>query len=181
MKYIFANWKQHLSHSETIQNLIRFLQELPLVIDNSVTIGVAVSHESLERIVLKNKQHSFFLIGSQSCSSFYQGSFTGEVSARSLQEIGSQFVFVGHSERRIFCKENDSDIALQVKHALDAGIRPVLCIGDSLRDKADGKSLSVLRGQIYGALDKSDIEQVRKQLLIAYEPQYAIGTVFYLA
>ena len=175
MKYIFANWKQHFSHSETIQKFNTFLQGLSdLTIDRSMVVGIAVSHESLEKVCSIN--NSLLWIGSQSCSSFYQGSYTGEISARSLQEIGSQFVFVGHSERRKFLKENDDDIALQVKNALKAGLRVVLCIGESLDERNSKISLQVLRTQIISAVKNLEYEIDKKKILIAYEPQYAIGT-----
>ena len=175
MKYIFANWKQYFSYSETIQHFEQLLQELYAIIDReSMVVGVAVSHESLSAVCSLHNNTSLW-VGSQSCSSFFQGAYTGEVSARSLKEIGSQFVFVGHSERRKFFKETDEDVALQIKHALRAGLKVVLCIGESLEDRALETSMQVLRFQITSALERVDSNDT-KNILIAYEPQYAIGS-----
>lgn len=175
MKYIFANWKQHFSYSETIQKFNMFLQGLQdLRMDKSMVVGIAVSHESLDKVSSLNS--SSLLIGSQSCSSFYQGSYTGEISARSLKETGSEFVFVGHSERRKFLKETEKDIGLQLNNGLKSGLKVVLCIGESLKDKESRQSLHVLRSQIISALDKVECKKNIKNILIAYEPQYAIGT-----
>jgi triosephosphate isomerase (TIM) len=128
----------------------------------------------LERVCFAN--NSSLWVGSQSCSSFYQGSYTGEVSARSVYEIGSQFVFVGHSERRKFLKETDRDITLQVKNGLKAGLKVVLCVGETLEERSSRRSLQVLRSQIISALQEVEHEEDKKNILIAYEPQYAIGT-----
>lgn len=176
MKYIFANWKQHFSHSETIQKFNLFLQELSAFLDDTSTIvGIAASHESLEKISSKNNKRSLW-IGAQNCSSFERGSFTGGVAARSLREVGAKFVFVGHSERRKFFKETNQDIALQVTCAIEAGLVPILCVGESLEERKSGDIYGVLRSQIVSALKDVHGAENRKKIMIAYEPQYAIGT-----
>jgi triosephosphate isomerase len=175
MKYIFANWKQHFSYNETIQKFDQFMQGLNSLIDKKIiAVGIAVSYESLQKVAYKNTNSALW-IGAQSCSPFYQGSHTGEVSARSLKEIGAKFVVIGHSERRLFLHETEEMIALQMKSALAAGLLPILCVGESLCDKNNNKSYEVLRRQIVSAFAEID-NKFNKKIIIAYEPQYAIGT-----
>lgn len=176
MKYIFANWKQHFLCSQTIQKFNLLMQELhDLPFDKSMVVGVAVSHESIERVAFNNKDESVW-VGAQSCSSFISGSYTGGVSAASLKEIGSQFVFVGHSERRRFFKESNEQIACQVECALKSGLKVVLCIGESLQERERGTSLLFLENQIKAALQKVCPAQCKDSILLAYEPEYAVGT-----
>jgi len=176
MKYIFANWKQHFLHSQTIQNFNLLMQELDdLLLDSSLVVGVAVSHESIGLISSFKRARSLW-VGSQSCSPFLKGSYTGEVSAASLQDAGSQFVFIGHSERRKHMNESDGQIADQVACALSVGLQVVLCIGESEEQRESGNSLFFLEEQIKSALQKVSCSDYAGKILIAYEPEYAVGT-----
>ena len=114
-------------------------------------------------------------LGAQNVSEHASGAFTGEVSAGMLAEFGCQFVLVGHSERRTLYGESDSLTAAKCKMLLANGMRPVLCVGETLVEREAGSTQSVVSRQLSAVLDVLDDEQLSR-LVIAYEPVWAIGT-----
>lgn len=112
--------------------------------------------------------------GAQNLSSQQNGAFTGEVSAAMLQDFGCQWVLVGHSERRALYGETDLNVLLKTKAALDAGLTPVVCVGETDKEYAEGLTEAIVLQQLQSIL-KLDAEQL-KRLVIAYEPVWAIGT-----
>jgi len=115
------------------------------------------------------------LIGAQNCSDQDQGAFTGEISPESLMELGAHFTLIGHSERRSHYKETDAFINKKVAKAIEKGLVPVLCIGETLEQREAGQTFDVVLTQI-----KADLEGIslnnESELIIAYEPVWAIGT-----
>jgi triosephosphate isomerase len=104
-----------------------------------------------------------------------EGAFTGEVSMRMLVECGCRAVILGHSERRQFFGETDATVSRKLKAAIDAGLQPIVCVGESLEERESGKTESVLERQFEGgiaALTGAEFSRI----LIAYEPVWAIGT-----
>ena len=116
-------------------------------------------------------QNSNISIGAQNLHHAANGAYTGEVSAGMLIDI-CEYAIVGHSERRSLFGETDEAVNLKVKAALDAGITPILCIGESLEERESGNAKSVVEQQVRGGLDSVDIGGV----VVAYEPVWAIGT-----
>lgn len=115
-------------------------------------------------------------IGGQNMSERGHGSaFTGEVSALMLKDVGADFVLLGHSERRQFFGESDEIVAEKMERAIVDGIDPVLCIGETLEEFESGKTKAVLKMQLATALE-SLVEHQLQNLLISYEPVWAIGT-----
>ena len=115
-------------------------------------------------------------VGAQNVHHELTGAFTGEVSAPMLEGLAT-WVIVGHSERRRDAGETDALIAKKVARALDAGLRPILCVGEQLADREAGRADDVVDGQIQGSLDGIEPERARDGgLVIAYEPVWAIGT-----
>lgn len=119
-------------------------------------------------------QNSGIQWGAQNLSSQQNGAFTGEVSAAMLQDFGCQWVLVGHSERRTLYGETDLDVLLKTRAALDAGLTPVVCVGETDKEHAEGLTEAIVLQQLQSIL-KLDAEQL-KRLVIAYEPIWAIGT-----
>lgn len=119
-------------------------------------------------------QNSGIQWGAQNLCSQQNGAFTGEVSAAMLQDFGCQWVLVGHSERRTLYGETDLDVLLKTKAALDAGLTPVVCVGETAKEHAEGLTEAVVLQQLQSIL-KLENEQL-KRLVIAYEPVWAIGT-----
>lgn len=109
-------------------------------------------------------------LGAQNCSAFEEGAYTGEVSANMLQEAGCRFCLVGHSERRLFFHETKETLREKVKRLLNAQITPIFCIGESLEEKQNGSTQAVLEEQL------SSLVNITTNIIIAYEPIWAIGT-----
>ena len=120
------------------------------------------------------KSDNVFL-GAQSVAKEEQGAFTGEVAAEMLKEIGCGFVIVGHSERREYYGETDQVVADKVSRVLEAGLSPILCVGESLEQREQGKMEDVIIRQLGAVVDKVGINNMAKTV-IAYEPIWAIGT-----
>ncbi len=114
-------------------------------------------------------------VGAQDVYFEQQGAFTGETSPNMLTDIGCSFVILGHSERRHVIGETDELINKKVYAALEAGLTPVLCVGESLDDREAGNTQDVVKSQFSGSLAGMSEDQIRKTV-IAYEPVWAIGT-----
>ena len=104
-----------------------------------------------------------------------EGAFTGEVSADMIKDFGAQHVIVGHSERRSLYGETNAIVAEKTKAAIGAGLTPLLCVGESLEDRESGKTEAIVEEQINAVIDLIGIEAF-DQVIIAYEPVWAIGT-----
>ena len=104
-----------------------------------------------------------------------QGAFTGEISPLMLKDIGCDYVIIGHSERRQYFGETDETVNLKVKAALAVGITPIICVGESLAQREAGETDSLIKSQTVAALAGIDAAVI-PQLVIAYEPIWAIGT-----
>ncbi len=104
-----------------------------------------------------------------------QGAHTGEVSASMLLDFGCRYVLVGHSERRTLYGETDEDVAARFVAALEAGLEPILCVGETLQEREEDRTEAVVERQLEAVLDRCGVEGFR-QATVAYEPVWAIGT-----
>lgn len=114
-------------------------------------------------------------LGAQDVSSHSTGPYTGEVSARMLQDFGCKYVIVGHSERREYHGETDEEVAFKAQRALAARLTPIVCVGETLAHRDNGKTIEVIKTQMDAFLSVLEPEEV-DDLVIAYEPIWAIGT-----
>jgi len=166
-----ANWKMHKTTDETEDFLADFL---PRAEDSGPEVVVCPSFPSLQRAVELCVQ-SRVRVAAQSMHEESEGAFTGEVSAPMLLDLGVQGVILGHSERRQYFNETDEALARKVPAALDAGLEPILCVGESEAQRDADETEGVLTRQI-----EADLANVPDQRLgavvIAYEPIWAIGT-----
>jgi len=112
-------------------------------------------------------------IGGQDCHARSGGAFTGDIAAEMLADAGATLVILGHSERRTYHGETDADVTAKVEAALRAGLKPVICVGETLDERQDGKTLSVIGTQVKGSLPPS---LQGAAFAVAYEPVWAIGT-----
>jgi triosephosphate isomerase len=121
-------------------------------------------------------EHSlaFLSLGAQDASAHVSGAYTGEVAASMLKEMNCQFVIVGHSERRQFHQEVDEVVAAKALQVLDAGMTPVICVGETADERNSGRAIEVVRGQV--AKQVAVLQDRLVDCLIAYEPVWAIGT-----
>lgn len=115
------------------------------------------------------------LLGAQNVSEHESGAFTGEVAPAMLRDIGCEYVIVGHSERRALYGETSFAVAAKFKAALDAGLKPILCVGETLEQRESGGTESVVEVQLGAVIDKVGIAGF-KSAVVAYEPVWAIGT-----
>lgn len=113
--------------------------------------------------------------GSQDVSAHASGAYTGEISAAMLLDFGSKFAIVGHSERRSYHKESSALVAQKALAAVNAGLVPVVCVGETLEEREAGKTADVVGGQLDAVLEVLGAEQLAK-IVLAYEPVWAIGT-----
>jgi triosephosphate isomerase len=126
------------------------------------------------RDMLTFLQHSEIKIGSQNVSKFESGAYTGETSAQMLKQAGCSLCLVGHSERRAMFRENNSSCQIKVQTALNHGLLPVLCIGENLEERDTHVAKDVIFRQLSEGLEGIDLTD--KDICIAYEPVWAIGT-----
>ena len=112
-------------------------------------------------------------LGGQDCHAEVKGAFTGDVSAQMWKDIGAGYVIVGHSERRAAYSETDEIVKAKAQSAMDAGLVPIICIGESLDERETGQTLDILGRQLEGSVPE---DGKSKPFVVAYEPIWAIGT-----
>jgi triosephosphate isomerase (TIM) len=169
---IAGNWKMH----KTIEQAEEFIAALlPLVSSaDGVDVAVCPTFTALEALV-HSARGSRVAIYAQNMHQAPEGPFTGEVSAPMLTELDVQGVILGHSERREYFGETDKALAQKVPAALDAGLLPVLCVGETEEERERGDTERKLRHQVQEALARVDTDRLG-DVVIAYEPIWAIGT-----
>ena len=167
--FIAANWKMNKTVPESMDFIYAFL---PAVADvKDVDIVLAPPFTSLfavaERLAGTN-------VGLSAQDLFYEekGAFTGEVSAPMLEDVGCDYVIVGHSERRQYFNETDDVVNKKSKIAQKNGLSVIFCIGESLKEREAGMTFDVLERQLVNGLKDVDV----RKLIVAYEPVWAIGT-----
>ena len=169
---VMGNWK--LNGSKTMVNeLIAGLRnELSSVDGCGVAIAPPVMYLDLAKHAASG---SHIALGAQNVDVNLSGAFTGEVSADMLKELGVKYVIIGHSERRQYFNETDDTCNKKVKVAIENGLRPILCVGESLEERELDVTMEVIRKQLKVALHGVAVEDIKK-VVIAYEPIWAIGT-----
>jgi len=172
-KYLIAgNWKMNKDHRETV-DLINNIKSGFKPGDNFDAL-VCPPFTSIPAAV-KSAEGSGIKVGGQNICWEEKGAYTGEISAQMLLTIGCEYVILGHSERREYLKESDELISKKVKLAIDTGIKPIVCVGETLDQREQNKTEEVIGGQFEGAFDGVD-KVAFDQCVIAYEPVWAIGT-----
>ena len=170
--YLAANWKMNKTVEETEAFLGEFLATAPG--PDGPEVVVCPPYPSLKAAAELCAQ-SAVRVGAQNMHEAREGAYTGEVSASMLLELGVEAVILGHSERRALFGESDEALARKVPAALAAGLEPILCVGESERERDGNETEAVLERQLVADLAEvapAEIERV----VIAYEPVWAIGT-----
>lgn len=168
---IAGNWKMNNTIAQT-ESLLKDLK--PLVVDADCEVVVCTPFTSLAKAIELTK-NSNIAVGAENVHWAEKGAFTGEISAEMLAELGVKYVIIGHSERRQYFNETDETVNKRVKAALAAGLKPIICIGETLTEREGGKVEEVLVRQTTGAFVDIDAKEL-KNIVIAYEPVWAIGT-----
>ena len=172
-KVIAGNWKMHNDLKQS-EDLIKSLKEL--LKDKSVNCDVIMCppFTSLSE-ASKHVNGSIIKLGAQNMHFEDKGAFTGEVSASMLKSVGCEYVILGHSERRTIFNESDETINKKIKKAFEQGLKPIFCIGETLEEREKEITKDVVKRQVEKGLEGISSEQM-KNLIIAYEPVWAIGT-----
>jgi triosephosphate isomerase len=169
---VAGNWKMHTDRHEArtlAQELVMRLSGLKrtkIILCPPFTALFDISE------ILKGKPLG---LGAQNMYYAPEGAFTGEISGKMLRSVGCQYVILGHSERRHIFGETDEMIQRKVPAALQYGLKPIICIGETLSQRQEDKTLDIVEEQLKAALATVTVEQI-KDCIIAYEPVWAIGT-----
>ena len=166
---VAGNWKMHGSRASTAE-LLAALQPEDLGKKLDVVVCPAYLHLPL---ALDTLAGSSLAVGAQDCSANAPGAFTGDVAAEMLTDLGCEWVILGHSERRAGHGESDQLIAEKLGAAVAAGLKPILCVGETQVQRESGDAERIVSGQLRGALDG---QVGLEALVVAYEPVWAIGT-----
>lgn len=169
---IAGNWKMNKTPSEA-KTLIEEMKPL-LSKAKWCEMVLCVPFTDIQAAV-KAAKGSKIAIGAENMHFEKSGAFTGEISADMLKELGVKYVIVGHSERRQYFNETDETCNKKVKAAIENGLRPILCVGESLAEREQDVTMEVIRKQVKIALQGVAAEDIKK-VVIAYEPIWAIGT-----
>lgn len=170
---IAANWKMHMTPQETEEFLRSFARLLGS--RDAVDVVIAPPFVSLAAAAGSARTSDNIALAAQNMSPEPAGAFTGEISARMIKELDCAYVILGHSERRTLFGENDAYIQRKVAAALEARIKPILCVGETLEERDAGKLEEVLERQLKAGM--KDVNRSRADdLVLAYEPVWAIGT-----
>ena len=169
---IAGNWKMNKTPSETKAFAEEFKALLPKTKWCDIVVCVPAADLSAAVRAFKDSR---IAVGAQNVYFEKSGAYTGEVSADMLADLGVRYVIVGHSERRALFGETDEVVNKKVHAALDAGLTPIICVGESLAQREMGVTLELIALQVKSALAGVGAEQMRR-CVIAYEPIWAIGT-----
>ncbi|MBU1020653.1 MAG: triose-phosphate isomerase [Firmicutes bacterium] len=168
---IAGNWKMFKTRDEALQFVYNVNLKLP---SNDFVDSVICAQSPILRDLVK-RQGDALRIGAQNMHYADNGAFTGEVSAPLLENIGVEYVIIGHSERRAYFNETDEAINKKLHQAFRYGLKPILCVGESLETRQSNQTDVFVKNQVVQDLFGLGTEQV-KELVIAYEPIWAIGT-----
>ena len=168
---IAGNWKMH----KTIAEALEFVNEVKDRVNNDKVEAVICAPFTLLKDLKQATKGTNIKIGAQNMHFEEKGAFTGEISPLMLKELDMDYVVIGHSERRQYFNETDETVNKKVLKALEVGIDPILCVGETLEEREAGNTKDVCKVQVEKALENVSKEDLAN-VVIAYEPVWAIGT-----
>jgi triosephosphate isomerase len=167
-----ANWKMHMTAAKAVAYAEAFLPQVGDV--EGVDVAIAPPFTALDRLA-RALAGSNVGLAAQNVNPEPKGAFTGEIAPGMLAELGCRYAIVGHSERRTYYGESDAYVANKAAALFAANITPIVCVGESLEEREAGRTIDVVAGQLAGSL--ALVPEARaSELVIAYEPIWAIGT-----
>jgi triosephosphate isomerase len=169
-----ANWKMHKTIGETQAFIDAFLPHVPSF-PQRIEFVVAPPFTSLAAAQQRLRSQARVLLGAQNMHWKAHGAYTGEISAPMLLEFGVRYVILGHSERRVSCNETDASVHLKVKAAIEHGVSPIVAVGETHEQRMAKATDDHVRSQTRAALEGLSANDLA-QVIIAYEPIWAIGT-----
>jgi triosephosphate isomerase len=172
-KYLSAgNWKMNLTPDDSAS----LVDEINAVVGNQSNVQVCVCPPYTSLPVVSDKvEHTEVLLGAQNVHAQSSGAYTGEISAEMLRSLYVSHVILGHSERRQYCGETNSSINQKILSAIQANLKPIYCVGETLDEREAGKTMEVVSNQVREGLE-SYPSSALDLLVVAYEPVWAIGT-----
>ena len=170
-KLIAGNWKMNasLAGNETLVNELRAGIGAP-----ACDVAICVPSPYFQQVQGLLAGQDTIVMGSQNVSSHESGAYTGDVSATMLKEFGIRYAIVGHSERRLHQAESDTHVAIKAERALEAGITPIVCVGETLREREEGMTEFIVKRQLAAVIHLGG--HCISEIVVAYEPVWAIGT-----
>jgi triosephosphate isomerase len=169
-KLLVANWKMNKTQAECAEFFSEFNQKYSQ--KRAAWIAPQALHLA-QACELGIEKH--IKVGTQNCSEFISGAYTGELSPRSIINSGGTFVILGHSERRQYFNETSKNLNAKVLTALKEGLKVIYCVGETLSEREAGQTLHLIQDQLHQGLNDLSIANA-ENLIIAYEPVWAIGT-----
>lgn len=178
-KFLVAgNWKMQGSKAQTQALILGLNEGLENFIEKKlmpeVVLCPSYGYLSIADTLLQSLD-SPMQLGAQDLSVYPSGAYTGQVSGPMLQDLGCRYVLVGHSERRQYCGETNELVADKFFAAKNAGLTPILCLGETLADREKNNTESVVKAQLHAVLSREGVQGLANSVL-AYEPVWAIGT-----
>ncbi|MDI6785662.1 MAG: triose-phosphate isomerase [bacterium] len=169
---IAGNWKMYNTISQSCDLASQLVESLSLVKDVEVIICPPFTSLSEVTKIIKNTN---IRLGAQNIYFEKEGAYTGEISPLMVKDVGCDYAIVGHSERRKYINEDNPLVNLKVRTTLEAGLYPIMCVGESLEEREKGVHEEIVYIHVTGGLLGLSEEEVKK-VIIAYEPVWAIGT-----
>ena len=173
-KYIVAgNWKMNTTVPEGVElakSVVEKSKELPSNVE--LVVAPPFTHLASVAEALKGSK---VVLSAQNCADHAKGAYTGEISADMLASVGCTYTILGHSERRQYYGETDEKLVEKMKLALAAGLKGILCVGENLTEREEGRHFDVVKEQIVNVLYQFTAEDMAN-VVVAYEPVWAIGT-----
>ncbi|MFN5183582.1 MAG: triose-phosphate isomerase [Bacteroidota bacterium] len=170
-KILAANWKMNLDLNSAINLANGVSQNIRKKDINYIFFPPSIYIREVVKIA---KEENIF-VGSQNCSEYNSGAYTGEISAEMIKSCGANYCLVGHSERRTIFVEADSTIRKKIERCLESEINPVLCVGENLDQRKSSQHFEIVKNQLYKSLEGLSSNELLK-IIFAYEPVWAIGT-----
>jgi triosephosphate isomerase len=172
-RIVAGNWKMNKNYNGAVS----LLDDVLAKYDSGSDVKVIVAPPAIYLSEFSNRVNGSenFALAAQNVSSEKNGAFTGEVSAEMLSSLHIQYCLVGHSERRTYYNESNSDVNKKVKALLEQSITPIICIGETLEERESEQQFSVVKEQLVIAIKDVEAKQL-KNAIVAYEPVWAIGT-----
>jgi triosephosphate isomerase len=172
-RIVAGNWKMNTSQPEGIE-LVKNVIEKSIAVPRAIELVIIPPFTHISEVV-KHTKGTTVKVGAQNCAEWSKGAYTGEVSAAMISSIGASYVIIGHSERREFFNEDNKMLYRKIKQALENQLTPIYCCGERLKERESNSFFRVVEQQISESLFDLSKEQML-QIVIAYEPVWAIGT-----
>lgn len=170
-KFVAGNWKMN----KTVEEARALVSLIGKDLNNLTNVEIVLCPPAMSIVAVANLVGGTKIgVGAQNLHWEPKGAFTGEISAEMIREFCG-YVIIGHSERRTYFHETDQSVSKKVKAALQAGLIPIVCVGETLEENQSGKTSAVVRSQVLNGLNTISSDEA-SQIIIAYEPVWAIGT-----